>query len=66
MPGTVVRIEVEVGESVTAGQALVVLEAMKMEQVVRAPVGGTVTELPVTVGQQISQGTPLAVVTSDD
>jgi propionyl-CoA carboxylase alpha chain len=63
MPGTVVRIGVSRGETVAAGQSLVWLEAMKMEHVVRAAAGGTVTELPVTVGQQVTQGTPLAVVT---
>lgn len=66
MPGTVVRVEVRTGESVTAGQPLIRLEAMKMEQVVNAPATGTVTELLVGVGQQVSQGTPLAVVTTDD
>ncbi|GAA2551994.1 biotin carboxylase N-terminal domain-containing protein [Winogradskya consettensis] len=65
MPGTVVRIDVAVGETVTAGQPLVRLEAMKMEHAVHAPAAGTVTELPVRVGQQVSQGTPLAVVSHD-
>ncbi len=62
MPGTVVRTDVRIGEAVVAGQALIWLEAMKMEHVVRAPADGTVTDLPVPVGQQVSQGTPLAVV----
>ncbi|MEU8229149.1 biotin carboxylase N-terminal domain-containing protein [Actinoplanes sp. NPDC048967] len=65
MPGTVVRTDVRIGEAVVAGQALIWLEAMKMEHVVRAPADGTVTELPVPVGRQVSQGTPLAVVTKD-
>jgi propionyl-CoA carboxylase alpha chain len=62
MPGTVIRVAVRPGETVTAGQPLVWLEAMKMEHVVVAPAGGTVTELPVAVGQQVQQGTALAVV----
>ncbi|WP_030436944.1 acetyl/propionyl/methylcrotonyl-CoA carboxylase subunit alpha [Actinoplanes subtropicus] len=66
MPGTVVRLGVTAGETVTAGQPLVWLEAMKMEHVVRSPAAGTVTDLPVTVGQRITQGTPIAVVTADD
>jgi propionyl-CoA carboxylase alpha chain len=66
MPGTVVRVGVEAGETVTAGQPLVWLEAMKMEHAVRSPAAGTVTDLPVTVGQQVTQGTPIAVVTADD
>jgi len=65
MPGTVVRTDVRIGEAVVAGQALIWLEAMKMEHVVRAPADGTVTELPVPVGRQVSQGTPLAVVATD-
>ena len=63
IPGTVVRVDVAVGESVVAGQPLIWLEAMKMEHVVRAPADGTVTELPIPLGRQVSQGTPLAVVT---
>jgi acyl-CoA carboxylase subunit alpha len=65
MPGTVVRIGVRVGDTVTAGQALVWLEAMKMEHAVHAPAAGTVTSLPV-IGQQVAQGAPLAVVESAD
>ena len=57
MPGTVVRIAVEVGAAVAAGQPLLWLEAMKMEHAVRAPVAGVVAELPVAVGQQVAQGT---------
>jgi len=66
MPGTVVRVEVRVGDSVKAGQPLIWLEAMKMEHVVHAPEAGTVAELPVVVGQQVSQGTTLAVVSDAD
>jgi propionyl-CoA carboxylase alpha chain len=66
MPGTVVRVGVRAGETVTAGQPLVWLEAMKMEHVVRSPAAGTVTELTVTVGQQVTQAAPIAVVTADD
>jgi propionyl-CoA carboxylase alpha chain len=65
MPGTVVRVAVTVGDTVTAGQALVWLEAMKMEHAVHAPAAGLVTALPVAVGQQVAQGAPLAVVDSD-
>jgi propionyl-CoA carboxylase alpha chain len=64
MPGTVVRVGARTGESVVAGQPLIWLEAMKMEHVVHAPTDGTVADLPVVVGQQVGQGTPLAVVDS--
>ncbi|MEV4639936.1 biotin carboxylase N-terminal domain-containing protein [Actinoplanes sp. NPDC049548] len=65
MPGTVVRVDVQVGDIVTAGQPLLRLEAMKMEHVVHAPEAGTVAELPVRVGQQVAQDTPLAVLAAD-
>lgn len=62
MPGAVVRIEVSEGDEITAGAAVVVLEAMKMEHTVKAPIDGVVTKIPVTVGQQVDSGTVLAVV----
>ena len=62
MPGTVVRVEVSPGGEVSAGQVLVVLEAMKMEHSVRAPHHGTVAEVRVTAGQSVDQGTVLAVL----
>jgi acetyl/propionyl-CoA carboxylase alpha subunit len=62
MPGTVVRVEVAPGEVVTAGQVLVVLEAMKMEHSVRSPHDGTVAEVRVSAGQAVDSGTVLAVL----
>jgi propionyl-CoA carboxylase alpha chain len=66
MPGSVVRIAVEVGDRVTAGQPVLWLEAMKMQHRVDAPADGVVTDLPVRPGQQIEVGTVLAVVTEGD
>jgi propionyl-CoA carboxylase alpha chain len=66
MPGTVVRIAVSVGDRVHAGQPLLWLEAMKMEHRVAVPVDGRVTELAVTEGHQVEQGSVLAVVTPED
>ncbi|HEX6919293.1 MAG TPA: biotin carboxylase N-terminal domain-containing protein [Actinomycetes bacterium] len=63
MPGTVVRVAARQGDRVTAGQPLVVLEAMKMEHVVTAPADGTVTDLSVETGQQVETGQSLAVIT---
>ncbi|MFI5710397.1 acetyl/propionyl/methylcrotonyl-CoA carboxylase subunit alpha [Kribbella sp. NPDC051620] len=62
MPGTVVRVGVEVGEKVTAGQGLLWLEAMKMEHTISAPADGVLVELGVVAGQQVEVGTVLAVV----
>ncbi|MFE1318680.1 urea carboxylase [Kitasatospora phosalacinea] len=54
------------GTRVSAGQPLVVLEAMKMEVVVRAPADGVVTDVLVSPGQQIDAGTPLTVVLREE
>ncbi|GAA4833221.1 biotin carboxylase N-terminal domain-containing protein [Actinomycetospora corticicola] len=62
MPGTVVRVLAASGQEVTAGAALVVLEAMKMEHTVAAPVDGVVTELHVGAGDQVETRQVLAVV----
>jgi propionyl-CoA carboxylase alpha chain len=63
MPGTVLRVTVEAGDEVKAGDALVVLEAMKMEHSVKAIANGTVTEVLVTEGVQVDAGSVLVVVT---
>jgi len=62
MPGLVRRVLVEVGTTVAAGQPLLVLEAMKMEQTVAAPAAGVVAELRVKAGEQVAAGQVLAVV----
>ena len=62
MPGTVTQVAVAVGDTVSQGQTLLVLEAMKMEHPVRAPADGTVTALHAAVGQQVDPGSVLAVV----
>jgi acyl-CoA carboxylase subunit alpha len=62
MPGTVVRVETERGATVTAGQRLVVLEAMKMEHHIAAPAAGVVAEVNVAQGQQVEAGAVLAVI----
>jgi biotin carboxyl carrier protein len=66
MPGSVIRLPVAAGDSVTAGQALVVVEAMKMEHTIASPIDGIVAELSVEVGQQVSTGDALAVVGAAD
>ncbi|MFC8963098.1 acetyl/propionyl/methylcrotonyl-CoA carboxylase subunit alpha [Streptomyces sp. NPDC057094] len=63
MPGTVTVVKVAVGDEVTAGQSLLVVEAMKMEHVISAPHAGTVSELDVTPGTTVAMDQVLAVVT---
>jgi acetyl/propionyl-CoA carboxylase alpha subunit len=62
MPGLVLRVLAEVGAVVTAGQPILVLEAMKMEQTVSAPANGVVAELHAKAGEQVSTGQVLAVL----
>ena len=62
MPGTVVRVLVEAGQQVSAGDPVLVLEAMKMQHTVSAPTRGTVTEINVKTGTQVAAGEVLAVV----
>jgi urea carboxylase len=56
------KVEVVVGERVVAGQALLALEAMKMETVLTAPADGVITHVLVEAGNQVDPGTPLVVV----
>jgi propionyl-CoA carboxylase alpha chain len=66
MPGTVVRVLVEQGAEVAAGDAVLVLEAMKMQHTVSAPHAGTVAEITVQPGTQVAAGEVLAVVEGED
>ena len=59
MQGTVLRVEVGEGDAVAAGQVLVIVEAMKMENEIRAHVPGVVRELAVAVGDSVRSGQPL-------
>jgi acetyl-CoA/propionyl-CoA carboxylase biotin carboxyl carrier protein len=63
MPGTVTVVKAAVGDEVTAGQGLLVVEAMKMEHLISAPHDGTVTELEVAPGSTVAMDQLLAVVT---
>ena len=62
MNGQVVKIPLEVGDSVESGDIVLILEAMKMENEVTAPISGTLSELSVTSGQTVSPGQPLFLV----
>ncbi|KAA0117270.1 biotin carboxylase N-terminal domain-containing protein [Mycolicibacterium sp. P9-22] len=60
MPGSVVRVGAEAGDTVTSGQPLIWLEAMKMEHTITAPGDGVLAELNVQPGQQVEVGAVLA------
>ncbi|MEL7188839.1 MAG: acetyl/propionyl/methylcrotonyl-CoA carboxylase subunit alpha [Pseudomonadota bacterium] len=62
MPGKVIAVDVSDGDTVTAGQRLMVLEAMKMEHALTAPFDGTVTELSASEGGQVQVDAVLCLV----
>ena len=63
MQGTIVKVLVEVGQAVEAGQAVVVLEAMKMENQISADVSGTIAEVKVSAGDTVGGGDTVVVIT---
>jgi 3-methylcrotonyl-CoA carboxylase alpha subunit len=62
MPGQIVEVTAKVGDVVEAGTRLMVLEAMKMQQPITAPVSGNVKAVSVVVGAQVAEGDCLVVV----
>lgn len=66
MPGKVVALLVEEGEAVAAGQGVVVIEAMKMENELKASHGGVVERIPVAVGDAVEAGAELVVIAAPD
>ena len=62
MSGVVLEILVQPGDEVEAGQVVITIEAMKMQNDLHARRGGTVKAVYVSVGQRVDQGTPLVVV----
>lgn len=60
--GTVWKIEKKVGEAVAAGDVIVILESMKMEMPVEAPVAGTIAEIRCAETQAVNEGDVLAVI----
>ena len=62
MPGRIVKLLVREGQTVNAGQGIIVIEAMKMQNELRAPRAGTVEEIRVTENQAVNAGENLLVV----
>lgn len=62
MPGNILDVKVAAGASVKAGDVLVILEAMKMENEISATKSGTVAQINVTKGAVVETGTPLVVI----
>jgi biotin carboxyl carrier protein len=63
IPGRIVALSVGAGDAVNAGQQLLVLEAMKMQNELRAPREGTIERIPIAVGQNVEVGDLLMVIT---
>ena len=62
MPGTILDVKVNVGDSVKKGQVLVILEAMKMENEIMAPADGVVTSLNVSKGATVQTGEAIVTI----
>lgn len=62
MPGSILSVSVSVGQTVKAGQVLLILEAMKMENEILSPRDGTVTAVNVAKGASVNSGDALVVI----
>ncbi|NDV79832.1 biotin/lipoyl-containing protein [Dysgonomonas sp. 511] len=62
LPGIIISIPVSVGDTVTKGQTVVMLEAMKMENAIQAPIDGKVTEISVAQGDSVLEGVVLLTI----
>ena len=62
MPGTILKVNVQNGQSVKKGDVLMVLEAMKMENEIMAPKAGTIAQVVVSKGSSVNTGDVLIVV----
>lgn len=66
MTGSIVEVRCAVGESVVAGQVLLVIESMKMNNELRSPADGVIESVPVTPGQRVSAGALLVAIQRGD
>ena len=62
MPGNIIRVDVSQGDTVKAGQILIILEAMKMENEIVSPKDGTVAQVVTSKGSVVDTGSPLVVI----
>ena len=66
IPGKVVTIEVDIGANVQEGQVCMILEAMKMQNEISAPISGIVTEINCSPGSSVDANVPLIVIKSNE
>lgn len=62
MPGNIIRVDVAQGDKVKAGQILVILEAMKMENEIVSPKDGTIAQVVTSKGSVVDTGAPLVII----
>lgn len=62
MPGTILSVNIAVGDSVKRGQVLMILEAMKMENEIMCPRDGRITAIQTSKGAAVESGTPLCTI----
>ena len=60
--GKVISVEVKVGDSVEEGDAVCIIESMKMENPILAPIAGKITEIKVSAGQVVETGNLIAII----
>ena len=64
MPGKILEVHVKVGQTVSAGETLMIMEAMKMESEVKSPTTGKISELYVSTGDTVQAGEPLLTISN--
>jgi biotin carboxyl carrier protein len=64
MPGKITRVAIKKGETVSTGQTLLVMEAMKMEYTLEADIAGVISELNAETGAQVNLGATLVKITA--
>jgi biotin carboxyl carrier protein len=62
MPGKIIAIKVSKGQQVNAGDTVLILEAMKMEQEIKSSISGIVSEIPVSVDDTVKKDQPLVIL----
>lgn len=65
IPGTVTEIKIKAGEHVTKGDQIMVYEAMKMQNIIRAPFDGTIEKILVNEGEKLAKGTLMIYLKAD-
>ena len=66
MPGLIVKIEVAPGQRIEEGDGLLIIEAMKMENEIRAPISGVVASLTVSEGEEVAGGATLCILKTEE